>query len=107
MQNKRAIRVRKKLRAKSGRVRLSVFLSNKHIYAQLIDDSKGTTVVSVSDRDVKAGKSAEIAREIGTKLAEAAETAGIKDVVLDRGERRYHGRIKVLAEAAREGGLNL
>ncbi len=105
MQSKRTIKVRKKLKSKSGRARLSVFLSNKHIYAQIIDDSKGSTVVSVSDRDIKIGKNTDIAREVGIKLASSAITSGIKQVVLDRGDRKYHGRIKVLADAAREGGL--
>ena len=106
MQSNRSIRLRKKLKSKSDRARLSVFLSNKHIYAQIIDDSKGVTVISASDRDIKAGKNSDIAREVGVKLAKEAIKLGVKDVVLDRGDRRYHGRIKVLAEAAREGGLN-
>lgn len=107
MQKKRAIRVRRKLRVKSDRARLSVFVSNQHIYAQIVDDSKGITVAAASDRDVKAGKNSDIARAVGTKVAELAKKAGVTEVVLDRGGRKYHGRIKQLTDGAREGGLNI
>jgi large subunit ribosomal protein L18 len=105
MQNKRAIRVRKKLRSKSDRARLSIFVSNKHIYAQIIDDSQGITVAAVSDRDVKVGKNAEIAQSVGEKIAKLALDKGVTQVALDRGSRKYHGRIKTLADAARSAGL--
>lgn len=105
MQSDRTKRIRKKLKSKSDRPRLSVFISNQHIYAQIIDDLKGVTVVSVSDRDVKSGKSSDIAKVIGEKIAKKAIEKGVKEVALDRGGRKYHGRIKFLSDAAREGGL--
>lgn len=102
----RKIRVRKKLKSRGNRPRLSVFVSNKHIYAQIIDDKKGKTLVFAKDRDVKKkGKTIDTAREIGLLLATGAVKKGIKEVVFDRGERKYHGKIKTLAESAREGGL--
>lgn len=110
---RRAVRVRKQLRAAAnGRVRLSVFRSSKNISAQIIDDSKGQTVVSASSLDkefrdkVKKGSDKAAAAEVGKVLAERAIKAGVKDVVFDRGGYMYHGRVKALAEAAREAGLN-
>jgi large subunit ribosomal protein L18 len=96
----------------SGRPRLAVFRSGKHIYAQVIDDVKGATVASASsiDKDVrgklKTGASIEAATEVGKAVAERAKKAGVDTVVFDRGGYLYHGRVKALAEAAREGGLS-
>jgi len=110
---KRALRNRAKVRSvSSGRLRLSVFRSSKNIAAQIIDDAAGKTVVSASslDRDLKGdiakGADKEAAAKVGKALAERAAKAGIKDVVFDRGGYIFHGRIKALADAAREGGLN-
>lgn len=101
----RKIRVRKKLKSKSLRPRLSVFVSNKHVYAQIIDDEKGITIAQASDKSLKPGKTLDTAREVGTKIAIEGKAKGVKQVALDRGGRKYHGRIKTLADAAREGGL--
>ena len=92
-----------------GRPRLSVFRSGKHIYAQIIDDRAKSTLASASTNE-KEGKPAktynvEAASSVGKKIAERAIAAGVKEVVFDRGGNIYHGRIKALAEAAREGGL--
>lgn len=107
---KRRLRVRSKLRSQvAGRPRLSVHRTGRHIYAQVIDDSKGVTVASAStlDKDVKAknGSTAEAAADVGKRVAEAAKKAGISSVVFDRGGFLFHGRVKALADAAREGGL--
>jgi large subunit ribosomal protein L18 len=99
-------------RAAHGRKRLSVFRSSKHIYAQVIDDDAGTTIVAASSiekptRDgLKSGGNVEAAKLVGKLIAERAQEKGVKDVVFDRGGYLYHGRVKALAEAAREGGLN-
>ena len=93
----------------NGRLRLSVFRSSKHIYAQIINDLDGKTLVSAStaEKDTSAkGATVDGATEVGKRLAERAVKAGVKDVVFDRGGYIYHGRIKALADAAREGGLN-
>jgi large subunit ribosomal protein L18 len=98
-------------RAGHGRARLSVFRSSKHIYAQVIDDTKGVTLASASSLEksmreqAKTGANIEAAKAVGKRLAERAIEKGIKDVVFDRGSYLYHGRIKALADAAREGGL--
>ena len=92
----------------SGRARLTVFRSSKHIYAQLIDDRKGQTVVSASSNETDStinGGNLAGAKAIGQLVAERAIAAGVKKVVFDRGGFLYHGRIKALAEAAREAGL--
>ena len=95
-----------------GRVRLSVFRSSKHIYVQIIDDLKGVTVVSASSIDpaikaeLKVGGDKAAAAQVGKLVAERAAAAGVKEVVFDRGGYMYHGRVKALAEAAREGGLS-
>ena len=109
---RRSFRVRNRVRRDAhGRLRLSVFRSNKHIYAQLIDDAAGNTVVSVSTLDgaiAGAGKYAgnkDAATKVGKLLAERATAKGIKEVVFDRGQYRYYGRVAALAVAAREGGL--
>ena len=107
---KRRARIQIKNKA-NGRVRLSVFRSSKHIYAQVIDDSKGLTLASASSLDkglrtaLKTGADAEAAKKVGALLAERAIAAGVKEVVFDRGAYLYHGRVKALADAAREGGL--
>jgi len=108
---KRRQRVRTQLRAKAGgRPRLSVHRSGRHIYAQVIDDAAGHTVASAStiDKDV-AGKASgaglAAAVEVGKRVAERAKAAGVTTVVFDRGGFLFHGRIKALADAAREGGL--
>jgi large subunit ribosomal protein L18 len=110
---RRKARVRKTLAARGNlRPRLSVFRSSKNIYAQVIDDAKGVTVASASSMEVdfkaskKTGADTAAAAAIGKLLAERAIKAGIKDVVFDRGGYIYHGRVKALADAAREGGLN-
>ena len=99
-------------RAAKGRLRLSVFRSGRHIYAQVIDDTQGVTLASASsvDKDlrskVKTGADKTAATEVGKLVAERAVKAGIKDVVFDRGGYKYHGRVKALADAAREAGLS-
>ena len=101
-------RVRKKVRGTAERPRLAVYRSNKHISAQVIDDRTGRTLASATtlEADLKAtGGNVEGAAKVGTLLAERAKAAGIDAVVFDRGGNRYHGRIKALADAAREGGL--
>ena len=110
---RRKARVRRALKAAAnGRMRLSVHRSSKHIYAQVIDDTKGVTLVSAStmekvQRDAgKTGADVEAAKAVGKLVAERAAQKGIKNVVFDRGGYMYHGRIKALADAAREGGLN-
>ena len=105
-------RLRIQLRQKSGgRPRLSVFRSGKHIYAQVIDDSAGRTVAAASSLDktlrstLRTGADKAAAAAVGKLVAERAAAAGIKEVVFDRGAYLYHGRVKALADAAREGGL--
>ena len=101
-------RIRRKLAGSTERPRLAVFRSVAHIYAQVIDDSKGQTLVSASSVD-KAGKTnggnVAAAKAIGKLVAERAKEKGIKSVVFDRGGYLYHGRVKALADAAREAGL--
>jgi len=111
---RRKLRNRAKLRKKAGdRPRLSVFRSGKHIYAQVIDDRGGRTVAAASSLDkelkskFKTGTSADAAQAVGKLVAERATKAGVKDVVFDRGGYIYHGRVKALADAAREAGLTL
>lgn len=110
---KRAQRVRRQLRKVAGdRLRLSVHRSSKHIYAQVIDDAKGHTVAAAStlDKDLKSrlktGADAAAAAAVGQLVAERAVKAGVKNVIFDRGPYIYHGRVKALAEAAREAGLS-
>jgi large subunit ribosomal protein L18 len=110
---RRKVRVRKSVRtAANGRPRLSVFRSSKHIYAQVIDDTSSRTVASASSLDkelkgkLKTGSDKEAAVEVGKLVAQRAQAAGVETVVFDRGGYMYHGRIKALADAAREGGLS-
>jgi large subunit ribosomal protein L18 len=103
-------RIRKKLSGDEARPRLCVFRSNKHIYAQIVDDSKGRTLVAASslDADAKGGKGGgniAAARTVGKIMAQRAKEKGIQAVLFDRGGYIYHGRVKALAEAAREAGL--
>jgi len=105
--------VRRRVKAAAnGRKRLSVFRSSKHIYAQVIDDVEGKTLAAASslEKDLKAklktGADTEAASEVGKLLAERAAAAGVTHVVFDRGPYLYHGRVKALADGAREGGLN-
>ena len=110
---RRKERVRLSLRKKAAdRVRLSVFRSGKHIYAQLIDDSKGVTLAAASSLDadvkakVKSTSTVEAAKAVGEFIAKKAKTANVNTVVFDRGGYLFHGRVKALADAAREHGLS-
>ncbi|MBX2876767.1 MAG: 50S ribosomal protein L18 [Saprospiraceae bacterium] len=101
-------RIRKKLRGTANKPRVSVFRSNKDIYCQVIDDINGVTLVAVSSRDKdleRTGNKSEIAKKVGLALAAKAQSKGISDVLFDRGGYLYHGRVKALADGAREGGL--
>ncbi len=109
--DRRKNRVRRAVKARAnGRPRLSVFRSNQNIYAQVIDDVNGVTLAAAStlDKDLKgkAGGNTSAAGEVGKLVAERATKAGVSEVVFDRGGYIYHGRIKALADAAREGGLS-
>jgi large subunit ribosomal protein L18 len=111
--DRRRARVRKAIKAAAnGRPRLSVHRSSMHIYAQVIDDAKGVTLAAASTIDkslrgsLKTGADKAAAEAVGKLIAERATAAGVKDVVFDRGQFLYHGRVKALADAAREGGLN-
>ncbi|OGZ34342.1 MAG: 50S ribosomal protein L18 [Candidatus Portnoybacteria bacterium RBG_13_41_18] len=99
-------RIRAKIKGTKARPRFSVFRSNQHIYAQLIDDEKSKTLISASSKDEKkTGKKGDQAKEIGKTLAKKALELKIKQVVFDRGGYKFHGRVKQLAEGARDGGL--
>ncbi len=109
---RRTAKVRRGIRHAAGsRARLSVFRSSKHIYAQLIDDARGETLAAASSLEkdmrgsLKTGANIDAAKAVGKLIAERALQKGVKDVVFDRGGYLYHGRVKALAEAAREGGL--
>ena len=104
---KRHSRVRGKISGTAERPRLSVFRSEKNIYAQIIDDVAGNTLVAASsvEKDFGPGSNKEAARKVGKLVAERAIAKGIEEVVFDRGGYIYHGRVKALAEGAREGGL--
>lgn len=105
---RRKVRIRKKVTGTTERPRLSVFRSNKHIYAQVIDDSAGRTVATASSAKVEiegAKSNKDAATAVGTAIAAAAKAAGVESVVFDRNGYQYHGRVKALAEAARAGGL--
>ncbi|SHM08309.1 50S ribosomal protein L18 [Roseibium suaedae] len=109
---RRRDRVRRSIKkAANGRPRLSIFRSSKQIYAQIIDDGKGHTIVSASTIEtdlkgsLKTGADTAAAAAVGKLVAERALAAGVKEVVFDRGGYQYHGRVKALADAAREGGL--
>ncbi len=103
---RRKIRTRSKVRKIIDRPRLSVFRSNKRIYAQLIDDKKGETLIGVSENIVKkGGTKTEKAKELGLLLATKAKAKKITKIVFDRGSYAYHGRVKQIAEGLREGGI--
>jgi large subunit ribosomal protein L18 len=109
---KRKMRVRRSLARRDGRPRLSVFRSSKHIYAQVIDDVRDSTLAAASSLEkqlktsLKTGADKAAASAVGKLLAERAVKAGIKVVVFDRGGYKYHGRVKALADGARDGGLS-
>ncbi|KUJ95026.1 MAG: 50S ribosomal protein L18 [Desulfonauticus sp. 38_4375] len=103
---KRKVRIRKKIRGTSERPRLVIFRSNRYIYAQIIDDVTGKTLVAYSSLVMgKKNVTKEIAKEVGQKVAELAKSKNIEQVVFDRNGYLYHGRVKALADGAREGGL--
>ncbi|GKS14449.1 50S ribosomal protein L18 [Paenibacillus chitinolyticus] len=107
---KRHLRVRKKIQGTTARPRLNIFRSEKHMYAQIIDDVNGVTVASASTQDkelneVSNGGNVEAARKVGELVANRAKAKGVSQVVFDRGGYLYHGRVQALAEAAREAGL--
>ena len=118
---RRHVRVRRKIAGTAERPRLAVYRSNRHIYAQLVDDDAARTLIAASDRDVRAGGAEEAggakkagvqgktepAKAVGELLAERAKAAGIDRVVFDRGGRLFHGRVAALAEGAREKGLQI
>jgi large subunit ribosomal protein L18 len=118
---RRHVRVRRKISGTAERPRLAVYRSNRHIYAQLVDDDAARTLISASDRDVRVGGAAKVggtgkaggegktapAKAVGELLAERAKAAGIQRVVFDRGGRLFHGRVAALAEGAREKGLQI
>ncbi|MEW9676503.1 50S ribosomal protein L18 [Lentibacillus sp. L22] len=109
VRKKRHVRVRKNLYGTEQRPRLNVYRSNKHIYAQLIDDINGTTLTSASTNDkelqIQATGNVEAAKQVGELIAKRAQDKGCKSVVFDRGGYLYHGRVKALADAARDAGL--
>lgn len=106
---RRRMGLRKRIRGTAERPRLAVYKSLKHIYAQVINDMEGVTLASASTRDnaveVTTGGNADAAKTVGEQLAERAKAAGVTQVQFDRGGFRFHGRVKALADAAREGGL--
>ena len=104
---KRRRRVRAKVRGTAARPRISVFRSNRGVFAQLIDDDSGRTLAAVNwtEADLRTLKPMDQARKAGELLADRAKAAGVESVVFDRGGYQYHGRVKALAEGAREGGL--
>ncbi len=108
----RRVRHHLKTAARGRRLRLSIFRSSKHIYAQIIDDAKGATLAAASSLDkelrakLKSGATKDAAREVGLLIASRAKAAGVEAIMFDRGGYLYHGRVKSLAEGAREGGLS-
>jgi large subunit ribosomal protein L18 len=105
---RRHARVRKRVFGDAIRPRLAVYRSNRHIYAQLIDDVSARTLAAASDRELEVeGDKKQVAKAVGSLIAERARQRGIERVVFDRGGRLYHGRVAALAEGAREGGLSI
>ena len=101
-------RVRKKVAGTAERPRLAVFRSNRHVYAQLIDDVAGTTVAAAADREITTtGDKSTRAKGVGELIARRAKEAGVTAAVFDRGGRQYHGRVEAVADGAREGGLTI
>ena len=109
LRRKRHERLRLRISGSAERPRLSVFRSAKYIYAQVIDDTTGRTLAAASSRETDLGgdSKVDVARSVGRAVAERAKAAGVSAVVLDRGGYQYHGRVRSLAEGAREGGLSL
>lgn len=109
LRKRRHARVRKRVSGTAERPRLAVFRSNRHIYAQLVDDLSGRTLAAAStlDADATTGAKADAAKSVGTLIGQRAKASGIESVVFDRGGYKYHGRVAQLAEAAREAGLKL
>ena len=103
--NKIKARIRGRISGTAARPRMTVFRSNKQIYVQLVDDHAGKTLVATSSKGLEGGNKTEIAALVGKKIAEKALEAGITEVVFDRNGYLFHGRVKSLADAAREGGL--
>ncbi|MBD5210140.1 MAG: 50S ribosomal protein L18 [Bacteroidales bacterium] len=103
--NKIKTRIRGKISGTAARPRMTVFRSNKQIYVQLIDDLAGTTLAATSSKGIEEGTKSEIAAKVGKAIAEKALAQGITEVVFDRNGYLFHGRVKSLADAAREGGL--
>ena len=104
---RRHVRVRKKVSGSQSRPRLAVYRSNRHIYAQLIDDARAVTIAAASDKEIVEGDKTERAKAVGALIASRAKEHGIEVVVFDRGGRLYHGRVAALADGAREGGLQI
>jgi large subunit ribosomal protein L18 len=110
---RRHARVRKKVEGTASRPRLVVYRSNRHIYAQLIDDGAAATLAAASDAEIQGASDEDAsgkiprAKEVGKLIAGRAKDAGIEEVVFDRGGRKFHGRVAAVAEGAREGGLNI
>src|SRR5690242_17730351 len=102
---RRHLRVRKRVIGTSDRPRLVIFRSLKHITAQIVDDASGRTLMTVSSTDLTNGKKTEKSAEVGKRIAARAKDAGITKVVFDRAGYKYHGRVKAVADGAREGGL--
>jgi large subunit ribosomal protein L18 len=100
-------RIRSKISGTPERPRLAVFRSNKHIYAQLIDDMAGHTLAAASTRESEGMIGVDASKAVGQRIAERAKEAGVERAVFDRGGYRYHGNVKAVAEGAREAGLNL
>ena len=103
--NKIKTRIRGKVSGTAERPRMTVFRSNKQIYVQLVDDSEGKTLASASSKGIEEGTKTEVAAKVGQAIAEKALAAGITEVVFDRNGYLFHGRVKSLADAARNGGL--
>ena len=108
--NRRHARVRKRIAGSADRPRLAVFRSNKHIYAQVVDDVSGRTIAAASSLEAdapKEGVKSDVAKTVGLLVGKRAKESGIEAVVFDRGGYRYHGRVRQVAEGAREAGLKL
>jgi large subunit ribosomal protein L18 len=103
---KRKAHIRKTLSGNTERPRLVVFRSNRYIYAQIIDDVEHKTITGMSDREIKAGKPVEKAAKLGKQIGDKAKELGVVKIVFDRNGYRYHGRIKAIADGAREAGLD-
>ncbi|MBM3195707.1 MAG: 50S ribosomal protein L18 [Chlamydiae bacterium] len=105
LKEKRAMRVRSGIKAVSNRPRLSVFKSNKHLYAQLIDDTQGVTLVGLSSSSFEGATKTEVAAKFGAAFAAKVAEKKVEEVVFDRGASKFHGRVKAFADSARENGL--